>query len=141
MKRLLAAVCLFVSLAAVAEQPARVTVLDGDNLAQNIVAVSLREDVGPADARVKQAQAWLEKVRTATGEEAKSIAAFSERTSRWFFDATRQRATPLEMLEAMALLTKAGKPMQDTLRDYIQARRNAPGKTHAEGLKALGVAR
>ena len=141
MKRLLAVACLLLSFAAAAERPARVTVLEGDNLAQNIVAASLREDVAAADARVKQAQAWLEKASAATGEEAKAVAAFSERTARWFFDISRSKATALEMLEALALLAKPGTTMNDTLRDYIEARRAAAGKSHAEALKALGAGR
>lgn len=141
MKRILAVACLLCSLSAFAERPARVTVLEGDNLALNIVAASLREEVAPADARVKQARGWLDKAVAVTGEDEKAVAAFSERTARWFFDATRSKATALEMLEALALLAKSGTPMQDTLRDYIQARRNAAGKTHAEALKALGIGR
>lgn len=141
MNRLLAAVLLVLSFSAAAERPARVTVLEGDNLAQNIVAASLREDVAAGDTRVKQARAWLDKAVAVTGEEEKAVAAFSERTARWFFDITRSRATALEMLEALALLAKPGTPMNDTLRDYIQVRRAAAGKSHVEALKALGAGR
>ncbi len=141
MRIVLAVAGLLFSFAAIAaENPARVTVLEDDNLGLNIVAASQRENVAPADPRVKQAQAWLDRTTAVTGEDGKAVAAACERTSRWFFDATRHRATPLEMLEALALLAKSGTPMQDTLRDYIQARRAAAGKSHAEALAAMGVA-
>lgn len=141
MNRLFAAILLALSFSAAAERPARVTVLEGDNLAQSIVAASLREDVAAGDVRVKQARAWLDKAVAVTGEEEKAVAAFSERTARWFFDISRSRATALEMLEALALLAKPGTTMNDTLRGYIEARRAAAGKSHAEALKALGVVR
>lgn len=141
MNRLFAAILLALSFSAAAERPARVTVLEGDNLAQNIVAASVREEVAAGDARVKQARAWLDKAVAITGEEEKAVAAFSERTARWFFDISRSKATSLEMLEALALLAKPGTTMNDTLRGYIEARRAAAGKSHAEALKALGAAR
>lgn len=137
MKRLLFA-CLFAATAAHAD-PARVTVLEGDNLPLQIVARSVGEDVAAGDARVAQAKGWLDKVVKVTGEEEKSVAAACERTSRWFFDMTRTRATALEMLEALALLAKPGKTMQDTLADYVQARRQATDKSHAAALKVLNA--
>lgn len=140
MKYVTALACLLISLAAAAERPARVTVLDGDNLAYNLVVVSARgEDVAAGDPRVKQARDWLARVAKLSGEDDKAIAAQCERTARWFFDVTRQKATSLEMLEALARLGKPGAPIQDILRDYVAARRETAGKSHAEGLAALGA--
>lgn len=138
MKRTLAIACLLLSLGAHAERPARVTVLEGDNLALNLVVASVREDVAPNDARVVQARAWLDKAVKVSGEDEKAVAAQSERTSRWFFDLTRTKATALEMLEALAVLGKAGTPMQDTMRDYVAARRQTANKSHAEAMATLG---
>lgn len=137
MKRLFALVCLLLSLSVQAERPARVTVLEGDNLALNIVAASLREDVAPTDARVAKARTWLDKAVKVSGEDEKAVAAQCERTSRWFFDLTRTKATGLEMLEALATFAKAGTPMQDTLRDYVMARRATANMSHAEAMTAL----
>lgn len=140
MKRLLAIAALLLSLGAVAE-PAKVTVLESDDLARGIVAASLREEVAAGDPRVAPARDWLAKAAKTYGEDPKAVAAHCERTARWFLDLTRSRATPLEMLEALALLAKPGTTMQDAMRGYIEARRAAPGKTHAEALAKLGVAR
>lgn len=137
MKRLLAIACILFAATAQAERPARVTVLEGDNLALNVVAASLREDVAPNDARVAQARAWLDKAVKTSGEDEKAVAAQCERTSRWFFDLTRTKATSLEMLEALATFGKAGTPMQDTMRDYVAARRQTANKSHAEAMAAL----
>jgi hypothetical protein len=139
MKRLLALVCLCLAAAAFAERPARVTLVENERLAQAIVSGSLGTSVTADDARVVQTGTWLKEIATRSGEDDKAIAAQCERTSRWFFDLTRTRATPLEMLEALALLGKAGTPIQDTLRDYIAGRRATAGKTHREGLAAAGV--
>lgn len=138
MKRLLFA-CLFAVATALQADPARVTVLEGDNLPLQIVARSVGEDVAAGDARVIQAKGWLAKVTKVTGEDEKAVAAACERTSRWFFDMTRTRATALEMLEAVALLAKPGKTMQDTMVDYVQARRQTADKSHAAALKALNA--
>lgn len=137
MKRLFALTGLLLSLT-VAAEPAKVTVLDGADVAQRIVAVSAREDVAADDARVVQARKWLERASKAYGEDPKAVAASCERTARWFFDITRSHAAAVEMLEALALVAKPGLQMQDVMRDYVQARRETPGKTHAEALAKLG---
>jgi hypothetical protein len=135
MKRFLALALLVFSLGAAAERPARVTVLEGDNLALNIVAASGREDVAAGDPLVAKARGWLNAAVKSSGEDA--VAAQCERTSRWFFDLTRTRATTLEMLEALAVLGRSGTPMQDTLRDYVAARRQTADKSHAEAMATL----
>lgn len=138
MKALIAVAVALLSFAACAD-PAKVTVLEGDDLARGIVAASLREDVAAGDARVGAARGWLAKAAKTYGEDPKAVAAHCERTARWFFDMTRSRATPLEMLEALALPAKPGTTMQDAMRGYIEARRATSGKTHAEALKRLGA--
>ena len=138
MKRPFAIACLLISLAAAAE-PAKVTVLESDDLARGIVAASLREEPAAGDARVGQARTWLARAAKAYAEDEKAVAAQCERSARWFFDITRSRATPLEMLEGLAALAKPGLPLQDAMRDYIAVRRATPGKTHAEALAKLGA--
>lgn len=140
MKRIIAVALALVSLAAAAD-PAKVTVLESDDLARGIVAAAVRDDVAPTDPRVGAARGWLAKAAKTYGEDPKAIAAHCERSARWFLDLTRSRATPLEMLEALALPAKPDATMQDAMRAYIEARRAAPGKTHAEALKTLGVVR
>ncbi len=138
MKRSLAVAAVLFSLAAAAD-PAKVTVLEGDDPARGIVASSLREDVGAADPRVVSARAALAKAAKAYREDEKAVAAHCERTARWFLDMTRTRATPLEMLEALALFAKPGLTMQDAMRNYVEARRATTGRTHAEALAKLGL--
>lgn len=127
---------MLLSFAAAAERPAR-AVIEGGDIARAMAAASVREDVAAGDPRVAQARAWLGRVTKATGEDERAVAAQCERTARWFLDMTKHRATSLEMLEALALLGRPGVPMQDTLRDYVLARRSTAGKTHAEALASL----
>ena len=138
MKLAIVVLSLLLSCAAVADL-AKVTVLDSDDLARSIVASSLREDVAASDPRVAAARPWLAKAAKTYGADEKAIAAQCERTARWFFDVTRSRATPLEMLEALALMAKQGVTMEDAMRGYVEARRAAAGKTHAEALAKLGL--
>lgn len=137
MKRLLVLGLCCAAFQVQAERPARVTVVSGDDVAANIVAVSFRDEAVAA-GRLTEARTWLDQVVKATGEEEKAVAAQCERTARWFFDLTRRKATALEMLEALARLGKPGTPMQDTLLDYVAVRRATPGMTHAEALSAKG---
>lgn len=138
MKLAVAVFSLLLSCAAAAD-PAKVTVLDGDDLARSIVASSLREDVAAADPRVSAARPWLAKAAKTYGVDEKAVAAHCERAARWFFDVTRSRATPLEMLEALALTAKPGMALEDAMRGYVEARRATAGKTHAEALAKLGL--
>lgn len=139
MKLAIAVLSLLLSCVAAAD-PAKVTVLDSDDLARSIVASSLREEVAAADSRVAAARPWLAKAAKTYGVDEKAVAAHCERTARWFFDVTRSRATPLEMLEALALMAKPGVTMEDAMRSYVEARRSTAGKTHAEALAKLGLA-
>jgi hypothetical protein len=95
---------------------------------------ALGNDVAESDARVVRTRGQLEQVAKVTGETPEAVAAACVRTAGWFFDVTRTRATSLEMLDALVKLARAGTPMQDTLREYIQARRQVAGHGHAEAL-------
>jgi hypothetical protein len=132
---LIAAVLLFpgVSLA----QKAHVAIVEGEDMARQIVVQSAREDVAADDARVGRARAWLDKVVKVGGESERAVAAACERTARYFFDLTKIRASALEMLEALAIHGRGGKPMQETLADYVKVRRQAAGMTHAAAMAAM----
>lgn len=132
-------VAAFLSQVALAQQSAPVFMAEGENLAQRLTAFALRQDVAAGDARVVQTKDWLAKAAKATGEDEKAVAAASVRAAKFFLDLTRMPATPLETLEAVARAAKPGEPMGDVLMHYVEARRAAPGKTHAEALQALGA--
>lgn len=109
----------------------------GDNVAYRLTVQALGNDVAESDARVVRTRGQLEQVAKVTGETPEAVAAACVRTSGWFFDVTRTKATSLEMLDALVKLAKAGTPMQDSMRDYVQARRQVAGHGHAEALAAL----
>jgi hypothetical protein len=137
MKALVILLALLFSLPALA-QKAHVAVVEGEDMARQIVVQSLREDVPVEDARVAKARGWLDKAVKASGESERAVAAACERTARYFFDLTKVRATALEMLEALAAYGRSGRPMQETLSDYVKARRQAADKSHGAALAVMG---
>lgn len=122
-------------------QKAHVAIVEGEDIARQIVVQSTREDVAADDARVAKVRGWLDKAVKTSGEPERAVAAACERTARYFFDLTKTRATAQEMLEALASHGRAGKPMQETLADYIKARRQAAGMSHVAAMAAIGGAR
>jgi hypothetical protein len=139
---------LFVFLAAVLilpnsalAQKSHVAIVDAEDMARQIVVQSTREDVAADDARVAKARAWLATAVKNSGESERAVAATCERLARYFFDLTKTRATAQEMLEALALHGRAGKPMQETLADYVKVRRQTPDKSHAAALAAMAGGR
>lgn len=105
----------------------------GDDPAHTLAGRDLPKD----DARVAQARAWLKKIAEATGENEEQVAASAMKLSRFFHDALRVRALPIEALEGMALLAAPGKPLGELTSGYYEARRNAADKSHAAALAAL----
>lgn len=105
----------------------------GDDPAHTIAGRDLPKD----DARVIQARAWLKKVAEASGENEEQIAASAMKLARFFHDALRVRALPLEVLEGMALLALPGKPLGELTSGYYEARRNSADNSHAAALAAL----
>lgn len=136
---LIAAILLFPGLALA--QKAHVSIVDGEDMARQIVVQSTREDVAAGDARIAKVRGWLDKVVKNSGESERAIAAACERSARYFFDLTKTRATAQELLEALATHGRAGKAMQETLADYIKARRQAAGMTHAAAMAAMAAGR
>ena len=109
----------------------------GDNVAYRLTVHGLGNDVAENDTRVVRTRGQLDQVAKITGETPEAVAAACVRTAGWFFDVSRTKASSLEMLDALVKLAKAGTPMQDTLRDYVQARRQVAGHGHAEALAVL----
>ena len=136
---LIAAVLLFPGLALA--QKAHVAIVEGEDMARQIVVQSTREDVAAADPRVAKVRGWLDKAVKNSGESERAVAAACERTARYFFDLTKSRATAQEMLEALATHGRAGKAMQETLADYVKSRRQAAGMTHAAAMAAMAGGR
>lgn len=104
--------------------------------ARRLVELTLKEEVAPADPRVTQAQAQLNKAAKLAGEDVQAVAAASIRAARFLFDATKAPVTPLDVLDAVAARGK-GRPLADTVGAYVEARRNSSGKTHAEAMAAM----
>lgn len=111
---------------------------DATNAAQRLTSLSVHEELAESDPRVVATAASLNKLSKLTGEEQMAIAAACTRYSRYLFDAAKIRATPLELLDGLERFAAKNVPVNDTLQRYVAARQNAPGKTHAETMAALG---
>lgn len=122
-----------------AAQKAHVAIVDGQDMARQIVMQSSHEDLAADDARVARVRAWLDKAVKNSGESERAVAAACERSARFFFDLTKTRATAQELLEALAAHGRPGRPMQETLSEYIKARRQAAGMSHAAALAAMAA--
>ena len=92
------------------------------NVPLQLVVASINQDVLPNDPRVAKARDQLAKVMKASGEEEQSVAASCVRNARYIFDSSRQRSTPLEVLEALAQFALPGKPLSDTTQRYSNLR-------------------
>ena len=107
-------------------------VTEGGSVAQ----LSLKQEVADNDSRVLAADRQLKAAAQATGETEMAVAAACTRAARFIFDATRSPATPLDVLDGL-LAQRVRAPMSDAIGRYVEARRNAAGKTHAEAVAAL----
>lgn len=108
-----------------------------DEAAQRLTTMSLKQEVAENDPRVAPTRKLLDQAVKFSHEEPMAIAAACSRYAGHLFDAIHEPATPLELLEALATFGKAGRPINETLQDYVAARKVAPGKSHAEALAAL----
>lgn len=105
--------------------------------AMRVVAVAAGEDVAASDARVTRARQWLAQAMKATGEtDERAVAAACVRLSRHLFDVTKQRANPLEVLEALATRAPPGRPLQETTQRYFDLRAKQK-LDHAAALAAM----
>lgn len=92
------------------------------NVPQRIVEESLFKDVSPDDPLVKKAAEQVAAIVKATGESENAIGQLCNRHARYIFDVSHQRAKPMEVLEAVAMLTRKGKSFNDAAQLYHQAR-------------------
>lgn len=137
MRSLLLLSCLLPVLAIAAATPLESVTADGnESIPQRMVSLSVRQEVAANDPRVVHARSQMAKAMKATGETEQALAAACTRAARFIFDATKAPATSVEVLDALAE-KGAGKPMSDTIGRYVEARRNAAGKTHAEAMAVL----
>jgi len=90
----------------------------------------------PAEVLMRFLRRLVFPLLLATGETEMAVAAACTRAARFIFDATRSPATPLDVLDGL-LAQKVRAPMSDAIGRYVEARRNAAGKTHAEAVAAL----
>lgn len=97
---------------------------------------SVTQDLLPGSVDEAAVRKQLAAAARLTGEEAPAVAAASIRAARFIFDATKAQASPLDVLDAVVQRGK-GRPLAETIGLYVQARRQAAGKTHAEALAAM----
>lgn len=92
------------------------------NVPQRLVESSLNQEVPANDPRVAKTREQLQQVMKATGESEQSVSQVCMRNARYIFDFSRQRTSPLEVLEALAKYAPAGKPINDTTQRYFDLR-------------------
>ena len=137
MRSLLLLSCLLPALALAAASPLEsVTAQGEESIPQRMVSLAAKQDVAANDPRVVLARGQMAKAIKATGETEQAVAAACTRAARFIFDATKAPATSINVLEALAE-KGAGRPMNDTIGRYVEARRNTVGKTHAEAMAVL----
>ncbi|MBI2306656.1 MAG: hypothetical protein HYU78_05075 [Rhodocyclales bacterium] len=135
--RSLFAVSLFLpALALAAASPLESVTATGESIPQRMVSLSVKEDVAASDARVLRAREQMARAIRNTGETEQAVAAACTRAARFIFDSTKSPATSIEVLDALAE-KGAGRAMSDSIGRYVEARRNSPGKTHAEAIAAM----
>jgi hypothetical protein len=110
------------------------------NVPQRLVAATLNQEVPANDPRVAKARDQLAQVMKATGEDEQTVATTCIRNARYIFDFSRQRTTPLEVLEALAKFAPAGKPLGDTTQRY-SGLRVQKRISHAEAMAQMAAGR
>ena len=113
-----------------------VTAAGKESIAQRMVSLSTRQEVPENDPRVVRTKAQMAKAMKNTGETEQAVAAACTRAARFLYDSTKSPASSLDVLDALAE-KGAGRSMSDSIGRYVEARRNAAGKTHAEAMAAL----
>lgn len=109
-----------------------------DEAAQRMTALSLKQEVAETDPRVAQTRKLLDQAVKLTQEEPIAIESACSRYVGHLRDSAHIAAVPLDLLEALVTFGKAGKPMRETLQEYVVARKAAPTKSHAEAMGILG---
>lgn len=110
---------------------------DNTDAAMRLVSIAVGEEVAAGDARVTKARDWIAQAMKATGEtDGRSVAAACVRLSRHLFDVTKQRVSPVEVLEALATRTVPGRPLQEATQRYFDLRAKQK-LDHAAALAAM----
>lgn len=109
-----------------------------DEVAQRMLSLSVKQDVNATDPRLAQTRTLLDKAVKLTGEAPIAVESACSRYVGHLHDSAQIEAAPLDLLEALAGFGKTGKPMRDTLQEYVAARKAAPDRTHAEAMALLG---
>ncbi len=92
------------------------------NVPQRLVEASLNQEVPANDPRIEKVREQIAKVMKASGESEQVVAQACLRNARHIFDSTRQRTSPLEVLEMLVKYAPAGKPLTDTTQRYFKLR-------------------
>ncbi len=108
-----------------------------DDAAERMTAASAKQEIAAGDPRVAQARGQLDKAARLTAETPIAVASACSRYVGHLHDSAQIEATPLELLDALVKFGKTGKAMNDTLLDYVAARKAAPKRSHAEAMAAL----
>lgn len=103
-----------------------------------MTAVSIRQDLAAGDPRLAQTRNQLDQVSRVTSETPSAIAYACSRYVGHLHDAAQIEATSLELLDALARFARAARPLNDTLRDYVAARKTAEKRDHAGAMAILG---
>lgn len=101
-----------------------------------LIEVSLKQEVPANDPRVAAVRDQLARVMKLSGENDLAVGQLCMRNARYIFDASRQRATPLEVLEALAKHAQVGKSLNETSQRYATLRVQQK-LGHAEALAAM----
>lgn len=109
---------------------------DGIDGAARLVSLSAGEDIAASDPRVARTREKIAEVLRLTGEtDDRAVAAACVRLSRHLFDVTKQRVSPLDVLDALAVPTSTGS-LQERARRYFDLR-SKQKLDHAAALAAM----
>ncbi|WP_313953478.1 hypothetical protein [Accumulibacter sp.] len=113
-----------------------VMAMSTDAVALEMSSLSVGHQLAADDPAVARTRAMLEQVSKLSGDDATAIFAACRRYIGHLHDAAQIKATPLELLAALAVAA-SGTPINDTLQAYVAARKAAPEKTHAGAMALL----
>ena len=92
------------------------------NAPQRLLEASLNQEVPANDPRLDKVREQIAKVMKASGESEQVVAQACIRNARHIFDSSRQRTSPLEVLDMLVKHAPAGKPLADTTQRYFKLR-------------------
>lgn len=108
-----------------------------DAVALQMTSLSVGHEVAADYPAVTRTRTLLDQVSARYGDDATAIFAACRRYLGHLHDAAQIKATPLELLSALATSGKAGQPINDVLLAYVAARKAAAQRTHAQAMALL----